>query len=1658
MKKIYAILITCLSIVFVSQAQNVTVDKEAINQLIERLEEQARLDSIKKVEYAKQHGEESLFRTLDNGQQVGLVYFDENNTPVFFGTDNYIAAITTNTRSVMQGGSSGYNLTGNGINIGEWDGGRVRHTHVELVGRVTQIDNPASLSGHATHVAGTMIASGVDTLARGMATAATISAYDFNNDAAEMATFAGNNAILSNHSYGRITGWYQSSGDWYWYGDTSISGTEDWAFGFYTQRARTWDLMAFNAPFYTIVKSAGNDRNQGPNNAIQHFVRGANNNWVTSTTARPKDCMTAPGGYDCVSDYGTAKNIITVGAVADIPNGYSSPNDVVMSSFSGWGPTDDGRIKPDLVGNGVGLYSTGSNNNTHYYSSNGTSMSAPNVTGSLALIQQKALAERGGYLLSSALKGLAIHTCDEAGNNPGPDYRFGWGLMNTKQACDVMVDTVSNQLFWDTINNGDTLNFTYYSDGTQPLRATICWTDPAGFPSQASLNPTTLRLMNDLDLRIIRNSNQTISSPWVLNPSNPASAATTGDNFRDNVEQVLINNPSPGYYTIRISHKSTLINNEQVVSVIVSGISAPNAVPTADFSASDSLICPGDSVFFTDLTQDNPSAWQWLFPGGTPATSSAQNPGVLYTAPGTYTVTLIATNGFGSDTIVKTNFIQVDSLPNITFSPSQNTVCQKDAAFTLNALPTGGSFSGNGVIGNLFNPDSAGIGTHVITYQISTPAGCLVQDTASITVLANPIVTHSAVSNQCLGSAAITLSGGSPIGGTYSGSGVIGNQFFPDTAGIGNHVLIYSFTNANGCSDSVSINVSVFSPNAATLAPFSSACINDSAFVLSQGSPLGGYYTGVGVDSATGTFDPAIAGLGSHLITYTLPLGGCTSSDTATIVVNAAPTASFNMNPNAVCAGSSAIVLSGGLPTGGSYSGTGVLAGSFIPDTAGVGIFPIQYTFTDSNGCSASTSSNIEVLPLSIPTIGTLPSLCENANVVTLSGASPAGGYYSGIGVDSATSTFDPSIAGVGTHPISYTDTTSLCGSTTQGILSVTPLPTVSLVLPVTSVCSGSGSISLSGGSPAGGTYSGTGVSGTTFDPQALAQGSYAITYSFTDSNGCSASAVDSISIINSATVTFASIGNFCISDSAVALNTGSPAGGVYSGTGVDTLNNVFDPSIAGVGQHWLKYALSSGGCVGIDSILVIVQAIPSVSLNLNNSAICDTTTTLTLSGGSPTGGIYSGVGVSGTTFDPSVSGFGTFLITYTYSDSLGCSASASGSIIVSQNVSITFNDTTICNSTSDFLISNVSPQGGVFNGPGITGGGTQFSPSQAGLGVHQIIYDYNANGCVGSDTALFTVDLGPTASLASLGSVCVAEDSLVLFGGNPTGGFYSGNHVVNNVFLPSQAGSGNYNINYNYTDPSSGCVAIATQAIRVTNGEASVDLDTTAYCEDHPAVNLLGDPRSGIFSGNGITSGEVFTPSSAGVGTHAIQYQVGGACPDTVNFTIDVHPTPVISPITGPNMVWQGGEFTYLVSPINGASYQWSAINGTLLQSNNNLIKVLWGNQPTGTLKVVVTNDFGCKDSTFIIVDLWALSVGDMDGEKQIRLYPNPANNRVNLVYTNGVGSEVTLMDLRGRMIWTQRMESEQIEFSVSGLASGVYNLAIRNNNAVINKKLIVH
>jgi len=449
---------------------------------------------------------------------------------------------------------------------------------------------------HSTHVAGTIAAKGINSSAIGMAPNAKILSDNWISDDSEMISCAASapnqtgKIYLSNHSYGARTGWFYGNklGTNGWCLENELSVMFDKNFGMYSSYVRDWDMIAYDAPYYLIVKSSGNDRDDNPLNGSNVYFY-SEETWQTTiyddSIHLLGDGIYFSNGFDSISYKSLAKNILTVGAVDDaVSNNFRNLDFAKMSVFSGWGPADDGRIKPDVVGNGVDVFSCGSVNNTNYLLMSGTSMAAPNVCGSAALlIEHYRNFMPDDDMRASTLKGVIIHSADDIGN-PGPDYSFGWGIMNTKEAADTidkgfaLSDTttfISEELL-DGGNPDD--EFVFSIDGTIPFKATICWTDPTGTWFSSTHNDRTLALENDLDIRIISPLGTT-NFPFILDVNNPSEEATTGDNIVDNVEQIIINTAATsGNYTIKVSHKNSLTAGHQYYSLIVSG-----AIPEPGF-------------------------------------------------------------------------------------------------------------------------------------------------------------------------------------------------------------------------------------------------------------------------------------------------------------------------------------------------------------------------------------------------------------------------------------------------------------------------------------------------------------------------------------------------------------------------------------------------------------------------------------------------------------------------------------------------------------------------------------------------------------------------------------------------------------------------------------------------------------------------------------------------------------------------------------------------------------------------------------------------------------------------------------------------------------------------------------------------------------------
>ncbi|WP_144604072.1 S8 family serine peptidase [Algoriphagus algorifonticola] len=494
--------------------------------------------------------------SLEGGFQSKVQFIDESGFPVFYAPFNLNAAKTTGADMLQPGGSLGLNLTGKGLTVGIFDQTRPKPDHVEFGNRLTQIDGSSEqLSTHATHVSGTVLASGVNPQARGMAYEATGWSFNWDADVSKMNANAydpdtkPNGMLISNHSYGIVLGWRFSGGSWTWFGNPSVDPNKDWRFGFYSTKSQAIDELLFTKPYYSVVWSAGNDRND-----------------VGDGTRDPD------GPDDTIGPEGVAKNNFTIGAVEQVLN-YTVPEDVKMSNFSSWGPVDDGRIKPDLVAMGVNVFSASiSNGQDSYASQSGTSMAAPNATGSMFLLQQLYSNRNSGrFMLSSALKALTIHTAKEAGPAPGPDYMYGWGLLDVNAAAKIILneDGSSSFIREEILGNKEVQEFEFVSDGVTPIRATIAWTDPAGTPQGTANNPSNLMLVNDLDLRIFDEDGKEFF-PWTLDPTQRAGARgdRTKDNFRDNVEQVFIESPQAKKYRVRVSHKGDLKFDIQQYSIV----------------------------------------------------------------------------------------------------------------------------------------------------------------------------------------------------------------------------------------------------------------------------------------------------------------------------------------------------------------------------------------------------------------------------------------------------------------------------------------------------------------------------------------------------------------------------------------------------------------------------------------------------------------------------------------------------------------------------------------------------------------------------------------------------------------------------------------------------------------------------------------------------------------------------------------------------------------------------------------------------------------------------------------------------------------------------------------------------------------------------------
>jgi hypothetical protein len=1028
------------------------------------------------------------------------------------------------------------------------------------------------------------------------------------------------------------------------------------------------------------------------------------------------------------------------------------------------------------------------------------------------------------------------------------------------------------------------------------------------------------------------------SSPVSLTGGSPAGGTYSGSGISGNSYDPTVN----GVGTFNLTYSYTDANScagSANASITV------NARPNVTIGTLGNVCASATNI---QLTSGSPSGGTY---SGNGVTGTRFNASVA--GPGNQTITYSYTASNGCSNTASTTVL-VNANPNVTlnaFTPA----CVNASPITLSGgSPAGGTFTGTQVSAGVFNPQTAGVGNFLITYSYTDGNGCLASASSSMTVTALPSVTIVPMAAICQNASAITLNGGSPAGGSYSGTGVTNGNFDPIVAGTGTKTITYTYSDQNGCTNSASTSITVNAAPSVTLATFNPACQNQTLVTLSGGSPAGGTFSGNGVSGST--FNPSQAGAGTTMINYSVTNGsGCTASASAGILVNPTPSVSYTA-PTMICVNATPSTLTGGTPAGGTYSGSGVSAGTFNPTTAGTGMKTITYSYTDANGCSATASSTITVNSLPVVTIGNISAICTGSSPVTLTAGNPAGGTYSGNGITN--NSFNPALVGVGTYPVTYTYTDGNgCSASTNGSVTVNTGSNV-LLSAFNPVCSNTPAFALSGGSPAGGSYSGSGVNGIMFNPATAGAGNIPITYSYTSGNGCVSTAQSTIVVNAAPVVTQSTLNATCSNTASFQLTGGSPAGGTYSGTGVSA--NSFDPSVAGVGTTTITYIYTTAqGCTNSANTTQTVNAAPVVSLSAF-SPICSNAGTMALTGGSPAGGTFAGSGVTGTNFDPAVPGAGTTTITYSVTNG-GCSASASSAITVNAAPTVTLSAITpLCTNSGSQTLTNGSPAGGAYSGTGIAG--NIFTPTNTGTYTETYTYT-NASGCTASAQTNIVVNAIPVVTLGNFASICVNASPITLTGGQPAGGVYGGVGVNNGSFDPS-VGSGLHVISYTYTNANN-CSATTTSNV-IVNPAPSVNLGRdTMICAGSAMTLAVGNGFTSVQWSTGQTSNSI-TVDSTGIGFNTasvvvtVSNNAGCVAKDTVAITFDncngvsAH-EPMIGVYMYPNPF--DGSFHILCErPLDYSIYD---VSGRLVDGGKNVVgNVQAGEQlAPGTYFITFTN-----------------------------------------------------------------------------------------------------
>ncbi len=996
---------------------------------------------------------------------------------------------------------------------------------------------------------------------------------------------------------------------------------------------------------------------------------------------------------------------------------------------------------------------------------------------------------------------LAVNTFAICNGQPAPTF--------TCTNCDANSSWYSSEFGSTLLGTGTT-----FTPSPSPVTTTTYWVqnfldcNSDRIPATVTVNPNpTVSVSIPGGFTYCQGQSISLSASGSSNvgPSPTYNWTISGPNGTVNATGVTpsISIPNAGTYSITLvlTNTATTCFGTQTFNNILTISPATAAFPAGPLTQCETT--PGQATFnLTSLDNTvNGGSGQpvtWFLNAG--LTVQSLSPGAQLITGGSTTVYAVVNYNLPGSCASAPLSVALNITPPVTtvLTPLAP-ICNLSAAIPLSTTQSGitGNWSGSGVSGNTFNPSGLS-GSIVLTF---TPnAGqCALPNTTSITVTAAVavVINNAPPATLCSTASSVAINTTqSGIAGTWSGSGVSGNTFNP--SGLSGNIVLTFTPTAGQCAlpNTATVNVTTATAVVINNAPPASLCSTSSSIALNTNqSGIAGNWSGSGV--AGNVFNPS--GLsGAIVLTFTPNAGQCALPNTATVNVTTALPVVISTPPQAALCSTDAPISLNATQSGisGNWSGSGVSGNTFNPaGLSGV----ITLTFTPAAGnCALPNTATVNVTNAVAIVINNAPpaTICSTSAAVALNTTqSGVSGNWSGTGVVAGNS-FNP--AGLsGNIVLTFTPSAGNCVLPNTATVNVTLASAVIIDNPPqASICNTASPISLTPlQSGVSGNWSGTGVSGNTFNPAGIVTPSVTLTFT-PDAGQCALPASVSVAVNQASAITLTDLppASFCNLEPPVALSTlQSGLTGSWSGNGVS--GNQFDPSLIVGTSSTITFTPIAGQCALPNTFTIsITQSSPVTITAPPAAALCSTASNIALNPiQNGLTGTWSGNGVSGNQFNPAgLNG----VITLTFGPTAGqCALPNTATVTVTLAAPIVISNPPPLNmcTTDAPVILNGTQSGisGTWSGTGVTGG--QFNPGLSGSIV--LTFTPVAGQCALANTATINISWATAVVFnnAPPGLLCNTTTSTSL---NPvqTGisGTWSGIGVSGNI-LNASGQSGNF-------------------------------------------------------------------------------------------------------------------------------------------------------------------------------------------------------------------------------------------------------------------------